>query len=338
MAHTTPPVSSKWPGAMFLGAEQIPAYTLRRDVAIFQSEDPDDSTRVDQLDSMVERALRVGWLQAARETYAHNPNMERYITDQSRHGYLGLVPITAESRVLEIGCALGQCTTLLAPKCKVMVAMDVVRGQAEYTKVRCAEAGLSNVHVAVGGHDGALPFRDACFDVVILNLVLEWCGSRTSADHDVTQRRLLSEIARVLNRGGTLWLSTKNRFAMRLLLGGCDEHMSGMRFGSCLPGFVSGAILRARGISRSRGLLHSHTQLKRMLLDSGFSRCEAALGLPEARYAEQFVLADSPTFRALRAEGRVKLGSGRFVSRIMRVVPSKLVKHVAWGNAFVATK
>jgi len=161
--------------------------------------------------------------------------------------------------VLEIGCSLGQCTSILAKRAAEVWAIDVVRGQAEFTLVRCRQEGSSNVHVAAGGEDGRLPYRDGCFDVVILNLVLEWCGSRSSEDHVVVQRRMLAEIARVLRPGGCAWISTKNRFAMRLLLGGRDEHMSGMRFGSALPGWLAGG--RWRGVVR-RGPTVASTRIE----------------------------------------------------------------------------
>lgn len=330
--------SSVWSGSSFVDEVFAQGYAVVDGVAMFQDDDLDSEERVDQLDRMVQNARRMGWRDAAEETYGTDSGMIRYITDQSRHGYLDLMPIESESRVLEIGCALGQCTTLIAGRCRELVAMDVVRGQAEYTRLRCEQSGMNNVHVAVGGEAGRLPFRSGSFDVVILNLVLEWCGSRSSEDHEVVQRRLLSEIARVTRDGGCAWIATKNRFAMRLLLGGKDEHCGGLRFGSALPGPVRRLLMRMRGAGEARGHLHSHRALKQMVISSGFRRCDPAVGLPEGRYAELFVLADTERFRELRRSGEVQFASGRWQSKIVRLVPDVLYKYLAWGNAYIATK
>lgn len=327
-----------WSGGSFVDKAFAQRYVFSDGLALFQNDDLDSAERVDQLDQMVANTRRMSWRDAVEKTYGVDSGMIRYITDQSRHGYLDLIPTGADSRVLEIGRALGQCTTLIAGRCGELVAMDVVRGQAEFTKLRCEQSEMKNVHVAVGGEDGRLPFRSGSFDVVILNLVLEWCGSRSQEDHEVVQRRLLSEIARVMKDGGCAWIATKNRYALRLLLGGRDEHCAGLRFGSALPRSLCRLLMRIRGAANARGHLHSHRYLKRMVMDSGFRDCEPAVGLPEGRYAEVFVMADSDGFRELRRDGVVKFASGRWQSKIVSLVPNSLYKYLAWGNAFVATK
>ena len=140
------------------------------------------------------------------------------------------------SPILEIGPGLGQFTAALARRSRHVHALEVVPEQAEFALIRARQEGARNVSVAIGGDDCRLPYRNDVFDGIVLNLVFEWCGSRNDSEsHAKAQTRLLQEMARVLRPGGFLYLATKNRFALRLLLGGTDEHMSNMRFGSALP-------------------------------------------------------------------------------------------------------
>ncbi len=327
-----------WSGAHFLLAKWLSRYSMRGDVAILQEKDLDDATRVTQLDEMVERARRTNCLSAASETYGPQSNMIRYITDQTRHVYLSLLPVNHDARVLEIGCALGQCTSLLAKQVGEVVAIDVVRGQAEFTSLRCKEQGLSNVHVAVTGEDGWLPFRSESFDVVVFNLVFEWCGSRSPEGNAEIQQRMLSEIARVTKRGGVAWISTKNRYSLRLLLGDHDEHLAGIRFGSVLPRRIGQWILNRQGIATSRGLLHSNGCLHSMIRQSGFSTVEAYWAVPEPRYVEKCIKADIPSIRAFRSTYTGRQAHGRWISKLMAIIPAKFVPHIAAGNCYVARK
>jgi SAM-dependent methyltransferase len=327
-----------WSGAFFLSPDAADRYRLKSNVAIFQEGDLDDEGRISQLDQMVARASVIGCLPAVAETYGPDSRMINYITDQSRHSYVSLLPINRDAVVLEIGCALGQCTALLADKAKEVVAMDVVRGQAEFALLRCKELGLTNIHVAVAGDDGRLPYNDCSFDVVVFNLVFEWCGSRSPEGNEVVQKRLLKEIARVLKHGGIAWISTKNRYSIRLLLGGRDEHMDDMRFGSCLPRAVGDRLHRWRGHQRSRGLLHSHTALRSLIRESGFSVVKAYWAVPEPRYVSHFVEANAESIQRFRQVFSGKQGQGRLVSRLTSLVPAKIVRYIAPGNCFVATK
>ena len=138
----------------------------------------------------------------------------------------------------------------------------MVPEQAEFVAVRTRQEGLGNVSVAIGGDDCRLPYRDGAFDGIVLNLVFEWCGSRLESEsHEQAQTRLLEEMVRVLKPGGFLYLATKNRFALRLLLGGADEHMFDMAFGSALPPRLAAWLLKRKGHARPMGKLYSHDAL-----------------------------------------------------------------------------
>jgi SAM-dependent methyltransferase len=93
--------------------------------------------------------------------------------------------------VLEIGTGSGYIASLIAPKCRSFVSVDIVdeRLQADFS----FELVSSEV----------LPFESASFDLVISNHVIE---------HVDDQGLHLRESGRVLREGGAIYLSTPNRY------------------------------------------------------------------------------------------------------------------------------
>lgn len=66
---------------------------------------------------------------------------------------------------------------------------------------RCAATNPELVSRLVQADGRSLPFRDTCFDAVIVFTLL------TSMPHDSEQRALMREIRRVLRRGGVVYIS-----------------------------------------------------------------------------------------------------------------------------------
>src|SRR5205085_11116248 len=129
------------------------------------------------------------WQEALAAT--HEPGFVRYVTDPRRGAFLDLLPLTKESDLLEIGPGLGQFTGTLARRARRVNALEVVPQQAEFVRLRMCQEGAAGVEVAIGGDDCRLPYRDASFDGIVLNLVFEWCGSRIESEsHESAQTRL----------------------------------------------------------------------------------------------------------------------------------------------------
>src|SRR5205823_4221943 len=141
--------------------------------------------------------------------------------------------------------------------------------------------------------------------------VLEWCGSREPGDAEALQRRLLGEIRRVLRAGGVVFLSTKNRYALRYLLGGTDEHMHNIRFGSALPRALGRLVLALRGKPRAGGRLYSWGRLRRLLHDSGLEVVNSFWAAPEMRYPARLIATSARAVRATRREGGFAQGESR---------------------------
>lgn len=310
-------------------------YGLPNHLAFEPQEPPETVERLARLNRL---AREMGWREALDVVNEGDPAAIGYVTGTGRAGYLDLIPFNREMDALEIGASMAQHTVLIAPRVKSLCALEVVPGQADFAAERCRQEGLDHVSVACGGDDCTLPYDDASFDCVVLNLVFEWCGSRLPEGPAAGQDRLLGHIARVLRPGGIFWLATKNRYALRLLLGGHDEHLHQLRFGSALPRPLQAACVRGLRKGRAPGLLHSHNALQRKLRDRGFDRIRAFWAVPDMRYPTQFIELEPAAVRTARREGGFAEGPTRLTRMLNPWIPAGLVKHLTPGLAFLATK
>lgn len=295
-----------------------------------------DEAELSKVKRALERSGEVGWRAAVDEAYVPGTSPHRYITDSGRAAFLELVPLREDAVVLEIGCSMGQHTPEIAARCGHVYGLDVVSEQARFTKEKCRQEGIHNVSVACGGDEGRLPYQSDIFDAVFLNLVFEWCGSRSKEAHWVIQRRLLREISRVTKPGGYLYLNTKNRYSLSLLMGERDEHTNMIRFGSALPRAVLAALLRMRRIDKTPGWLHSYGGLRSMVRAAGYSKIQSYWAAPEMRYPTRFIPTDAASVRRARRSLGRDLGPGRAQRALLRTLPAPLIKHVTPGLCLVA--
>jgi SAM-dependent methyltransferase len=271
-------------------------------------------------------ARRDGWSKAIAQQFG----AAEYLTDERRGIFLDLLPIEGAD-VLEIGPGFGQFTDRIAGLAKSVAALEVDPIQADFIREKLRQEGITNTTVTTGGGDCRLPYADKSFDLVVLNLVLEWCATAIDGPHEVAQLRLLREIARVLRPGGRLYVATKNRFALRYLIGKPDEHYHNMRFGSALPRWLAD---RLHG-RRARGRLYSWRGLRQLLRRAGFEVEQSWWAAPEMRFPTRMVPTDSKSVREARRAG-LRQGGARAETLLMRLVPAPFVKHVAPGLSFLA--
>ncbi len=310
---------------VFNAAQGVPNFLLHPAV-----EDRETTSKLEQL---VDLAKKVGCENALKQV---DSDSLAYLLDESRAKYLELLPLTDESRVLEIGASKGQHTRLIARLCKSLYALETVREQAAFGALWCSEQGVSNVKFAAGGDDCRLPYLDGFFDTVILNHVFEWCAARASDAPSAGQKQMLSECHRVLAPGGCLFLSTKNRFSARLLAGAIDEH-NGMRFGNALPRWLMKLCLHFKGKTTTRALLYSYDGLKNMLINIGFNQVDPYLAIPDARYPVAYVQLDKAGVAVARKNTDL-----RHVNKLWNILlgytPDYLLPRTAPSLVFLATK
>ncbi|MDP1702502.1 MAG: class I SAM-dependent methyltransferase [Aestuariivirga sp.] len=229
--------------------------------------------------SLINDALSLGCI-AALQKHDHNV---KCLTDPIREKYIDLIDLQPSDDVLEIGSSMGQHTRRIAAKCRSVNALEVIKFQAEFSKIWCGQEGLQNVHFTAGGASGHLPYENSSFDVVISNYVLEWCAGRAAGDPNEFHKEVLSEIWRVLKPGGRLFLSTKNRFAFKYLTGVEDEHL-GIRFGSALPRWIQKRAAATARLGHPTGYLHSWAGLRADLIAAGFKNLVPLFAFPDARW------------------------------------------------------
>jgi SAM-dependent methyltransferase len=253
---------------------------LVSDNNIFLFEDGKREDPAPQEERLLDRAREIGW-KAALDSVFDDKLFIKYITSDERLAVLDVLPLEEGQNVLEIGPGYGQMTGAIARRAATVDVIEADTTQARFCRIRFDQDGMENIRIVAGASEGDLPYADGAFDGVVMNLVFEWCALRSTLPHKTVQSAYLAEIARVLRPGGFLFLSTKNRFALRLLTGGRDEHMAKMRFGSALPRAVGRALM---GGARPHGYLHSFRAQHSLIENAGFRVDTPNWAVPDIRW------------------------------------------------------
>src|SRR6185312_7123345 len=139
----------------------------------------DEQAQLDKLNSV---ARLQDWRSGV--VAAYDTNLLHYVDNPERLIFLSLLPLNSNDAILEIGPGLGQISIPLSRRVATVDALEVSIGQAEFCAERSRQEGAGNIRITAGGGNCELPYADAAFDGVILNLVLEWCGWRSTGSHD----------------------------------------------------------------------------------------------------------------------------------------------------------
>lgn len=118
------------------------------------------------------------------------------------------------SRILDVGCGTAGTTVALALSplsAERLIGIDADAATLDAARVRALGYGFPRervdfLHVPAGN---PLPFADASFDLVTCVSVLEFVST------EVSRRRFVGEMLRVLTPGGHLFLATPNPFVLR---------------------------------------------------------------------------------------------------------------------------
>ncbi len=84
------------------------------------------------------------------------------------------IALSAEARVLEVGCGAGLTTVALAERGFAVEAVDTVRDMLRSTKARAASAGVTHRVRAIQASVDHLPYSDNHFSLVLAIGVLPW--------------------------------------------------------------------------------------------------------------------------------------------------------------------
>jgi SAM-dependent methyltransferase len=247
-------------------------------------------------------AERSGWQVAVHDHMrVLDEKRYRHAVDEYRAQWQCLLPLSPQSRVLNLRCGWGAVAVSVAPAVGSLVAAEVCYELARFTVLRAQSLSLPNVTAVALDPAQRLPFGDGAFDGVILQDVLEWAEPAA----------LLAEAARLLAPRGWVFVNVRNRLDLgRLLLRG-QSAAAGAHTSLTLSGYRR--VLAASGLTRQAvyGVLPSvsepfyivslsHASALRYFLDSLFE--DAGLRLALAR---RNLLAPFRAAKALWRAGRL---------------------------------
>jgi SAM-dependent methyltransferase len=119
--------------------------------------------------------------------------------------------LRAGNRVLDLGCGEGTFTQLAADA----GAGDVIGVEIAQAAIDRARRAHPALDFRLAPIDGPLPLEDASVDLI-------WCSE--VIEHVADTAAWLSELRRVLARGGRLLLTTPAHGRLRLLIGGIERY------------------------------------------------------------------------------------------------------------------
>jgi len=119
------------------------------------------------------------------------------------------VALSADARVLEIGCGAGLATVALAERGYVVEAVDTVRDMLLTTRARAARAAVADRIRVIQASADHLPYGDNQFSLVLAIGVLPWLACI---------RKAMMEFIRVAKPGGCLIVNIDNTWRLHELL------------------------------------------------------------------------------------------------------------------------
>ena len=275
-----------------------------------------DELTAPMADELIRRTRDRGWISALEQALAGLPEpaaryLEAYVCSAERSFALELMDIPADGVLLDHGCGWGAFSLAAAERTAAVVALDLVIPRVRFTTLRAQQSGADHVAGVVGGGLPRLPFRDASFDAVVMNGVLEWIPTVVPGEPTAVQAERLREVARVLRPGGSLLLGIENRYWWRYFVGHPEVH-TGVPYASIVPRALADHLARRRGSSGFRVYTHSLRQYRALLTAAGFADVQAFVAAPDYNRPREFVPVDQPSvlrgWSGSRASGVVERG------------------------------
>jgi SAM-dependent methyltransferase len=236
------------------------------------------------IDRCIELAEKEGWNKALNDYLRPiSPDTYQYATDYSRADWRFLLPLSKESKVLDLGSGWGIISLALARTCGSVVSMDETYEKVRFLNIRKTQEKVDNITVVHAGDLLELPFPDREFDAVVMNGVLEWTGvSSHEADPLTAQKKFLKSTHRCLKDNGILYLGIENRCGYNYFLG--DRDHNGLRFVGLLPRRLADIYSRLAGKGSYKTLIHSYRAYRRLLNQAGFGSLAFYFPVPSYRY------------------------------------------------------
>jgi len=234
------------------------------------------------------------------------PFVVKYVLDESRALWTNLLPISAHTRVVDVGCGWGTVSIPIARKAGYVAALDATMERVKFVEIRAQLCSLSNIAPVLGSAT-ALPFPGESFDIIAFNGVLEWLGAINTKEPPLKiQMKALSEAYRVLKPGGLIYVGIENRYSLRYFLGQADDH-SFIRFTSLMPRWMAQIYCKMRTSNDYFMHTHSLPVYRKMLNSAGFSKVNEYHPWPTYRNPIEFVELETYSIKMhLREKARLE--------------------------------
>jgi SAM-dependent methyltransferase len=257
------------------------------------------------------------------------------ILNLDRANWCLLTTLPENSRVLDLGAGMGTNSHALALRYREVVAVEPVSERVQFMKQRFEQEGL-DVRV-VRTSLWHLPFEKGSFDLIVMNGVLEWVAQGQPGDPRRLQEGALRTAARLLRRGGVLYVGIENRYAAGHFVGYRDPHCS-LPWVTILPRPLAHLYAKRRGeLEGYRNYLYSPKGYRKLLQQSGFSSVDCYLAIPSYNHPRYYIPLENRVFSYFT---RNFAGAGRGIRSVARECALRLglLKYLQYSFALVATK
>ncbi len=168
------------------------------------------------------------WRDVVRERYAaRSPWLYRIITDASRSRMLKELDRPLGGRFLDVGSGWGQITIPLAVRGEAH-ALDLTPDRLRIVREISRQEGAQlRLHC---GNLLTYPFREAVFDLIIINGVLEYLGLGRPTNDYQSHLEALRRVHSLLKPNGQAYVGIENATGLKYLLGAPDDHTGRSRF------------------------------------------------------------------------------------------------------------
>lgn len=168
-----------------------------------------------QAERIAEIAETHSWQLAAHD-YMRRANHRAYrlAIDEYASQIRFLLPLTKQSRVLNLPSGWGSVAFNLATHVAFVVAVDHRSTRSRFVSARQKQTGTEALHPVCGAVAPNLPFSDETFDAVLMPEATEGLGTSGIRGGKAAQAAALTEVRRVLRTGGWALMGVANRLGI----------------------------------------------------------------------------------------------------------------------------
>lgn len=227
-------------------------------------------------------ARQEGWriaAEAAASTAEDPVQQLEFITSEARADFQFLLPVNREAVVLDLDGGWGNQTVSFARTCKQVYRLDPAPWKMEFTRIRAAQEGLTNI-TCIQSHPAEIPLpMNSCHIALLTKTRMDETWKDQSSLEGAYYFQVLRAIWQRLVPGGCVFISVENRFSYQHLLGS-RVPPSNLRFITLLPPSLARFYARQfRGVEYP-DFTSTPQRIKTILNETGFTKLMVFFQVP----------------------------------------------------------